>query len=54
MQEADKLSFQAQEKKSFNQISRSNNLRLLAKDKKDEAEETQQEIHRLEEELKKC
>ena len=54
LEEADKLSFQAQEKKSFNLISRSNTLRLLAKDKKDEAEETQQEIHRLEEELKKC
>lgn len=51
---ADRHSFQAEEQKSFSLIERSNNMRLLAKDKKKEITKIQSDIDRLQEEIKRC
>ena len=54
LQLADRLSFKAQEKRSFSLIERSNDVRLSAKDKADEVERVQQDILRVKGNLKKC
>lgn len=50
---ADRLSFQAEEQRSFTLVERSNHLRLTAKDKKEEAAKLEENIQRLQADLKK-